>query len=628
MFNDHRPSAARALHPVPVKQATVPRIAMTANRGGHLVAAALMLALAPALVVASPQAWTADPLEPITPDSEGDFSRNPDPIVLVVPRNGTASAQVVIRDADPEAIELGQLSSPEATFPAAKLRVRFAAHELPGHDWSHQRFDALLDEPPVAAVGEGDMLPVWVTAEVPADTAPGTYHGELDVDGLTVPVHLKVADFTLPDPQDWVSHAGLLQSPEAVAWTWALDLWSEAHFDHLKPSFKLLGALGNNIVHVTVERGLHLGNDHGMLIFRREGDRVRPDFRFVERYLELYDEHVGPPAVVNLYLWEPQQNPRHQDTEQISISFIDDDGTLSEGELPIYGRGEADDLWHEVIEGMRQRITDLGWDPDSLMIGVGHDRKPGESKVDFFNEMEPPLQWVVFSHWRGDPVRSDIDELIIDSGINVGYGESPNPMYNHSDFEDRTRLGGGWQPQYEVLWASSFRSGNIRRNAPLVNYRWMPDLTVIDRFAGFTRVGLDGWAAPHPESGERTPTIMRQRRGWYRLFRHNVRSIVAPGPAGAVATVRYEMLREGIQEAEARILLEQALASQKLSEEHRDEIETFLRDRIKQRYWQGKGRQRLTLTAPRDWQDATLELFEWAGLAAREGGLTADDGNR
>ena len=40
-----------------------------------------------------------------------------------------------------------------------------------------------------------------------------------------------------------------------------------------------------------------------MIVFRRRGDRYEPDCRYLDRYLELYDKHVGPPQFLSLQVW-------------------------------------------------------------------------------------------------------------------------------------------------------------------------------------------------------------------------------------------------------------------------------------------------------------------------------------
>jgi hypothetical protein len=68
--------------------------------------------------------------------------------------------------------------------------------------------------------------------------------------------------------------------------------------------------------------------------------------------------------------------------------------------------------------------------------------------------------------------------------------------------------------------------------------------------------------------------------------------LLAPGPEGAVATVRYEIFREGVQECEARIAIERVLtdeaAKAKLGDELAQRCQTVLDEKLKMA-WKGAG---------------------------------------
>ena len=86
---------------------------------------------------------------------------------------------------------------------------------------------------------------------VPADAAPGVYEGKLSVSGpkpTQVPIRLKVVDWKLPDPKDYVTHMGIIQSPETVAMKYKVPLWSEKHWKLIEKSFQHLGEIGNKVV--------------------------------------------------------------------------------------------------------------------------------------------------------------------------------------------------------------------------------------------------------------------------------------------------------------------------------------------------------------------------------------------
>ena len=80
-------------------------------------------------------------------------------------------------------------------------------------------------------------------------------------------------------------------------------------------------------------------------------------------------------------------------------------------------------------------------------------------------------------------------------------------------------------------------------------FRVLPDRALAMGRSGFTRVGADEWAATHYNG----MPIQRWITGVPVLF------MLWPGKDGAEPSVRFEALREGMQEAEARIFIEQAL---------------------------------------------------------------------
>lgn len=561
---------------------------------------------------AQPGAWVPHPMEDLPEETTPPFSVSPRPMVLVGPRNGFASGHVVLRDVDVRQLVMEDLVHPAGfRYPARFMDVNFMVREIPERNWSSERFEGILSELPLR-VSADPLLPVHLSTRIPAQTPPGIYRGFLRAGSMRVPVELRIPEFVSPSPREWLTWGHLIHLPEAVALKYGDELWSDEHFERIVPSLQRLAELGNNVFHIPVERETHLGNDHGMLVFREEGGRYVPDFRFVERFLRLIHEHNGPPRVLWLYLYEPRQGPHRQPAqEQTRITTITPQGRLGEAVIPSAGMGPADDTWRAVIHGMRQRVQALGWDPDSVMVGAGADHRPDKHMADFFNAFDPVVQWVVFSHWRGDPRYGD-RPVIINHGLNVGFAEIPDVLDTR---KSRDLLGGGWETDSVVPWISTYR-GHAYSDTPLVRYRFMPDVSVFSRhslhFGGIGRIGLDGWRVHDPETGLERATWMRQRNSWYRLVRLTTHELTVPGPDGAAPTLRHAQIREGLQEAEARITLERMLRTNESPSLQR-EIREFLGEWNAVRYYTGEG---FRFPLLEDWADRTMQLFELAHRAA------------
>ena len=81
---------------------------------------------------------------------------------------------------------------------------------------------------------------------------------------------------------------------------------------------------------------------------------------------------------------------------------------------------------------------------------------------------------------------------------------------------------------------------------------------------GLTRLAGDYWPVIKDRRGRRQGTVTDRYPSskWMNLNICN--PVLAPGAKGPVATSRFEWLREGIQECEARIAIERALTDERL----------------------------------------------------------------
>ena len=122
----------------------------------------------------------------------------------------------------------------------------------------------LADGKPVADILDGEGVPApegivrpfWLTADIPADAAPGVARGTLAVriNGrrLELPVALRVDALTLPPPPQWRFHLDLWQHPDATARWHDVPMWSPEHFALLRPEMERLAAMGQKTITATL----------------------------------------------------------------------------------------------------------------------------------------------------------------------------------------------------------------------------------------------------------------------------------------------------------------------------------------------------------------------------------------
>ncbi|MBM4040328.1 MAG: hypothetical protein FJ290_17615 [Planctomycetes bacterium] len=508
------------------------------------------------------QVWNQDTGARTKASDYGDPCEPLGPIRLAGARNGSFSGAVSVGSPEPLRglkAAASDLSGPGA-IPASAVQVRYAAADKE----AGLAFEVLVPEPPADAV-----VPVWVTARVPRDAKPGDYKGSLTISAegaktVTVPIELRVSEWTLPEPKEFRSHVGLTQSPESVALRYKVPLWSPEHWKLLDRSFELLGQAGADDVFITALRRTHFGNEHAMVRWvRRPVGSPKPDLSIAEKYLDLAIKHLGKVPVVCLYCWEPYTGSHYagrvsKESRGMLYTVVDPaTGRLEEAEGPKWGTLEVREFWKPVFDGMRDILKKRGLE-GSLMVGVAGDSQPNKDAVEDLRAVAPEAKWVVHSHSRADKLFGQPVGYLADVW---GSPIAPDPA--------QTRLY-GWKAEF--LRTTFPREGSntvkpLRTWSPLVQYRLALEGMSAAGLHGFGRMGADFWDVLDPKDPLRS-TYSRSlnllgrypESNWAQLYLGNSTPyVLVPGPQGALATARFEMIREGAQDVETRIFLEKAL---------------------------------------------------------------------
>lgn len=594
--------------------------------------------------------WCPNPLIAVFKEAHyADQVNTPGEIRLVAPANGVASGQAVLCSKEPFRITGAAASTlkrlkeeegeDEAVIAATAVEVRYAlptgadryaAQRLPGVS-NPSRFDALSPVP-----GEpGTVQPVWVTVSVPADARPGDYDGRLSVQlekvpPVVVPVRLTVANWTIQKPEAFRSHVGFIQSPDSLAIRYQTPLWSKEHYALIARSFHYLGLLGNKTLYLPLLAQVHFGNEEGMVRWiRNEDGSFSHDFSVLEAYTDLYLKHVGVPDVVCLYVWDYSiggawwgQADKRQTPQPVPVTRLDPrTGRTELMHGPVHGAPDSEAFWRPVMDGVRDRLNRRGIADEHILVGIAGDKRPDKDTAELFAQVAPYARWVCHSHGRVRDIQ----------GVPVGYFTLVWGVGAVSPPEKKRVY--GWQQAIPATVFPRYGGGqfvihpNLSFNAPLAVYRHIFEGATVVGLRGVGRVGADFWPVLDGPRGQKSTILNRYpAASWGQLTVTNaVAEVLAPGPEGPIATVRFEMLREGLQEAEARIFIERALTSPDLRARIGDELAARCQDLLDERvrtYLQAHGdlKQAPDTTqrfAESDWPARTRALFDAAGEVAR-----------
>jgi len=155
------------------------------------------------------------------------------------------------------------------------------------------------------------------------------------------------------------------------------------------------------------------------------------------------------------------------------------------------------------------------------------------------------------------------------------------------------------------IWNSVSRNGHTDR-FPLMALLRKPEELIMQGHDGLGYLCLDFLPQENPNARHEHQRyyVKTMRAGGVLGF--STRSLLAAGPDGAIATGRYEMFREGVQQCEAILYLQRALDAGKLPKPLADRVNAYLNERS------GKF---LNASWPVDRRDLDRRLFALAAEA-------------
>jgi hypothetical protein len=568
------------------------------------------------------------------------------PISLVAPRNGVASGQVVVSCSSPLIGLKAAMSALKQGEAAVSAQVRYALLDGPG---TPPFFDGLAEtlaaEVPTSAAG--GIQPVWVTVHVPKDARPGEYAGTLSLSGpptVSVPVNLTVADWVLPDPQDFASFLDLVQSPETLAAAYNVPMWSERHWAAIDRSFELMAQVGCKAVYVPLVRRTDFGNQHGMVRWIKKGQEWEPDLSIAEKYIDLAVKRLGRVPVVVLNVWHSDTGgaymggSQYVDVKNVGFPFTEVDpatGGLTEAVGPTWSDPEIVGFLKPAVDGLRVILRKHGIE-ESMLVGIATDMRPKADAVAALKQVAPDLRWAVASH----PFTTRIGDVDVGYLAYVwGIACTPNPYVKPLYGDSRVF---GWRNPFLATafprFGCSIIGHSLRQDTALPAYRMLLEAAITspgahrrqadgrvagDGLRGVGRLGADFWHVLPARTGQKSAYhLLYLKQGDHAVnLQWSAYHLLSQGPQGALSSVRFEMLREGIQEAEARIFLERAILDGRLDSVLAARCQTVLDERAMALVWARDG----SADSPAGWlgfagpghRDRTLRLYEAAASCNR-----------
>lgn len=273
--------------------------------------------------------------------------------------------------------------------------------------WGEVLVADVLDINDSMTVPAGRKQPVWMTVSVPSDARPGKYSGKLTVTSsnakaCSLNVALTVADHVLPPARDWAFHLDLWQNPYSVARYENVPLWSEAHFEAMRPVMRMLAEAGQKSVTATIMSRPWNGQTEdafGSMVtkIRRIDGTWLYDYTIFDRWVEFMFS-LGIDRQINCYSMIPWA---------LQFDYIDQATSSPATFQAAPGSEEYNEYWGAFIADFARHLKAKGWFEKTM---IAMDERPLESMqavLGLIRKIEPAFKISLAGNYH-EPVIYDI----------------------------------------------------------------------------------------------------------------------------------------------------------------------------------------------------------------------------
>lgn len=387
--------------------------------------------------------------------------------------------------------------------------------------------------------------PIWFTLQIPADLTPGTYHGLLNIHTEQyedIPLHFAVNVYepVLPSPEDYSFFLDLWFNPNAVAAFNDVEPWSEAHWQKMEPYLEDLASRGAKTIAATIVPNTWtvewLGGSRRpqtytgypeMVTWLRDGSgNWSFDYTIFDRYIETCFRH-GIDRRIDAFSLTPFE---HKGDWKIYYRHKEDNtaGTLS-FKHPEDGYKQ---IWKTFLKDFETHLDQKGWLDKTYLSFDESPREVMDMILSTVSESAP-------NFLKRFSIAGKIETEPLAASHSLFYSFLPEKLSENDDISrvlDNRRN----DPQKTSTFylCGEPAHPNTFAFSPAMEARMIPWLAAYYRLDGYLRWAYNNWTDKNPYHNPVFNFI--QGDDYY----------VYPGKDGPVSSIRWELLKEGIEDFE------------------------------------------------------------------------------
>lgn len=377
------------------------------------------------------------------------------------------------------------------------------------------------------------VRPVWISIDIPAEAHTGIYKGTLSVltKGKTkqkLNLEIEVQNKVLPAPAQWEYHLDLWQHPTAVARWHQVPVWSDEHYNHLRPVMKMLADAGQKVITANLNKDPWNGQCYDryadMILWTKKTDGSwNYDYSAFDRWIS-FMMGLGINKMINCYSMAPWNN---------ELDYWDEHSGAKVTVQAVPGTPVFSEVWTPFLKDFTKHLTEKGW---LHITNIAMDERSPEmmkATINLVQQVAPDLGISLADNHKSYKEYPFIKDLCVKHGAKV----------DEADLKYRKE--NGLTTTYYVYCGTEYP--NMFTFSPPVEAVYSAWHSVAAGYDGFLRWAYNSWVE--------NPLLDSRYSTW---------------PAGdtyfvypdARSSIRFERLREGIQDAEKiRVIRDECTAS-------------------------------------------------------------------
>lgn len=386
----------------------------------------------------------------------------------------------------------------------------------------------MLDTLKCFNIEEKTTRPVWLSFDIPSDAQAGIYKGTVSIYAQgektnKLDVSLRVLNYVLPEAKDWKFHLDLWQHPSAVARIHGVEPWSEDHWELMEKPMSMLADAGQKVITATLNKDPWNNQCYDkyedMILWRKKSDNTwEYDYTVFDKWVEMM-EQIGIKDMINCYSMAPWNNELHYFDEK-------QNKTINLSAQP--GSKEFREIWTPFLKDFRKHLQEKGWLEKTNIAMDERSPEIMKATLGLLKEVAPELGVALADNHKSYKQYPYLKDICVEYGA----------TFDAADLQ--YRKDNNLISTYYVYCATKFP--NVFTFSDPAEGTYIAWHAIAGGYDGFLRWAYNSWPEKPLEDSR------------YGTWSAGDTYIIYPDGR---SSIRFERLREGIQDAEKiRILRE------------------------------------------------------------------------